>query len=69
MNIPKTGQIGNVGLVVTKTLVVMGDPQFSTTAGHPRGAMLRAYDKKTGDGSRRGLDAGAANRFAHDLQL
>jgi quinoprotein glucose dehydrogenase len=49
MNIPKTGQNGAVGLVVTKTLVVMGDPQVTTTPDHPRGAMLRAYDKKTGN--------------------
>jgi quinoprotein glucose dehydrogenase len=48
LNIPKTGQQGNVGLLVTKTLVIMGDPQISTTADHPRGAMLRAYDKQTG---------------------
>jgi quinoprotein glucose dehydrogenase len=48
LNIPRTGQQGNVGLVVTKTLVIMGDPQISTTADHPRGAMLRAYDKQTG---------------------
>jgi glucose dehydrogenase len=48
LNIPKTGQNGNVGLVVTKTLVIMGDPTYSTAPGHPRGAMLRAYDKKTG---------------------
>jgi len=48
LDIPKTGQQGNVGLVVTKTLVIMGDPQISTTADHPRGAMLRAYDKQTG---------------------
>ena len=34
--------------MVTKTLVVMGDPQVTTTPEHPRGAMLRAYDKKTG---------------------
>lgn len=26
----------------------MGDPLFTTTPEHPRGAMLRAYDKKTG---------------------
>ena len=26
----------------------MGDPQVTTTAEHPRGAMLRAYDKATG---------------------
>ena len=48
MNIPKTGQNGTVGLVVTKTLVIMGDPQVTTTPDHPRGAMLRAYDKATG---------------------
>src|SRR5579864_1383988 len=45
MNIPKTGQTGNVGVVVTKTLVIVGDPQVTTTPEHPRGAMLRAYDK------------------------
>jgi quinoprotein glucose dehydrogenase len=48
LNIPKTGQQGTVGLLVTKTLVIMGDPLLSTSADHPRGAMLRAYDKKTG---------------------
>ena len=48
MNIPKTGQNGNVGLMVTKTLVISGDPQVTTTPEHPRGAMLRAYDKTTG---------------------
>jgi quinoprotein glucose dehydrogenase len=48
LNIPKTGQTGAVGLVVTKTLVIMGDPQATTTPEHPRGAMLRAYDKATG---------------------
>jgi quinoprotein glucose dehydrogenase len=50
LNIPKTGQVGTggVGLMVTKTIVVMGDPQVTTTPDHPRGAMLRAYDKTTG---------------------
>jgi len=48
LTIPKTGQSGNVGLVVTKSLVIMGDPLFSTSPGRPRGAMLHAYDKKTG---------------------
>jgi quinoprotein glucose dehydrogenase len=48
LTIPKTGQIGTVGVLVTKTLLIVGDPQFSTAPGHPRGAMLRAYDKKTG---------------------
>jgi len=48
LNIPKTGQSGNVGLAVTKTLVVIGDPSVTTTPDHPRGAMLRAYDKTSG---------------------
>jgi quinoprotein glucose dehydrogenase len=48
LTIPKTGQTGNVGMLVTKTLVIVGDPQYSTSPGHPRGAMLRAYDKKSG---------------------
>src|SRR5207247_903711 len=50
LNIPKTGQVGTsgVGLMVTKTLVVMGDPQVTAPPGRPRGAMLRAYDKRTG---------------------
>jgi quinoprotein glucose dehydrogenase len=49
LNIPKTGQPGyNVNTIVTKTLVIMGDGQVTTTDTHPRGAMLRAYDKATG---------------------
>jgi quinoprotein glucose dehydrogenase len=48
MNIPKTGQTGSVGVLVTKTLVIAGDPQVTTTPEHPRGAMMRAYDKATG---------------------
>lgn len=47
MDIPNTGQGGSVGLVVTKTLVILGDSQI-TSVTHPRGAMLRAYDKATG---------------------
>ena len=49
LNIPKTGQAGNVGEVITKNLVVVGDPQYSTQPGHPRGAYLRGYDQKTGN--------------------
>jgi len=50
ITLPKTGQpnTSGVGLLVTKTLVIMGDPQVTTTPEHPRGAMLRAYDKMTG---------------------
>jgi quinoprotein glucose dehydrogenase len=48
MNIPKTGQNGSVGVLVTKTLVVLGDPQVTAPPGRPRGAMMRAYNKDTG---------------------
>ena len=47
LDIPKTGQNGAVGLLITKTLVIMGDPLVTTTS-RGRGAMLRAYDKATG---------------------
>jgi quinoprotein glucose dehydrogenase len=49
VNISRTGQeTWNVGTLVTKTLVIAGDGVVTTTAEHPRGAMLRAYDKATG---------------------
>jgi quinoprotein glucose dehydrogenase len=49
LTIARTGQAGfNVGTLVTKTLVVAGEGQVTTTTDHPRGAMLRAYDKATG---------------------
>ena len=47
LDIPRTGQSGAVGALVTKTLVIMGEP-LVTTVGGRRGAMLRAYDKTTG---------------------
>jgi len=49
LNIAPTGQAGqNTGTLVTKTLVIEGDPEVTTAPDHPRGAMLRAYDKATG---------------------
>ena len=49
MNVPRTGQTTyNIGTLVTKTLVIAGEGNITTTADHPRGAMLRAYDKMTG---------------------
>ncbi len=35
--------------MVTKTLVVAGDPQLTAPPGRARGAMLRAYNKQTGE--------------------
>jgi quinoprotein glucose dehydrogenase len=48
LTISRTGQSGAVGALVTKTLVIAGDPLATTGAGRPRGAMLRAYDKTNG---------------------
>jgi quinoprotein glucose dehydrogenase len=47
LDIPRTGQAGIIGTLITKTLVIAGEAQV-TTANHPRGALLRAYDKATG---------------------
>jgi quinoprotein glucose dehydrogenase len=44
----ETGNSGNVGEVVTKSLVILGDGEYVTAPGHPRGAYLRAWDQKTG---------------------
>ena len=48
LTIPRTGRPGRIGAVVTKTLLVSGEPGFFTTPNGQRGAMLRAYDKMTG---------------------
>ena len=49
LNIPRTGQTRfNIGTLVTKSLVIAGDGMVTTTADHPRGAMLRAYDQNSG---------------------
>src|SRR5215471_4183933 len=48
LNIPRTGRPGAVGTLVTKTLVIAGEPGVFTTQSGQRGAMLRAYDKATG---------------------
>jgi len=49
LTIPRTGRPGGrIGTLVTKTLVIAGEPGFLTTPTGVRGAMLRAYDKATG---------------------
>ena len=48
VDIPRTGRVGRVGTVVTKTLVIAGEPEMATTETGERGAMLRAYDKSSG---------------------
>ena len=48
LDIPRTGRSGRVGTLITKTLVIAGEPGTFTTASGERGAMLRAYDKASG---------------------
>jgi quinoprotein glucose dehydrogenase len=46
--LPRTGRPGMAGTLVTKSLVVSGEPGFGPTPSGARGSMLRAYDKRTG---------------------
>jgi quinoprotein glucose dehydrogenase len=48
LTIPRTGRLGLIGTLATKTLVIAGEAGFFTTPSGQRGAMLRAYDKATG---------------------
>jgi len=48
LDIPRTGQTGQPGTLVTKTLLIAGERLYTTTPSGELGAMLRAYDKKTG---------------------
>jgi quinoprotein glucose dehydrogenase len=48
INVPRTGSLGKVGTLVTKTLVIAGDGTATTGADGKQGGWLRAYDKKTG---------------------
>jgi quinoprotein glucose dehydrogenase len=49
IQISRTGQTSyNIGTLLTKSLVIAGDSMVTTTADHPRGAMLRAYDQQNG---------------------
>ena len=49
LTIPRTGRAGLVGTLTTKTLIIAGESGFFTTPSGARGAMLRAYDKATGE--------------------
>ncbi len=48
VDVPRTGRVGRVGTLITKTLVIAGEPGTFTTASGEEGAMLRAYDKASG---------------------
>ena len=49
LTIPRTGQRGRVGMLVTKTLAIAGDGGSYTNAEGEQEARLRAYDKLTGE--------------------
>jgi quinoprotein glucose dehydrogenase len=48
VTIPRTGRVGIIGTLTTKTLVIAGEAGYFTSPTGLRGAMLRAYDKRTG---------------------
>jgi len=48
VNIPRTGRIGPIGTLTTRTLVISGESGFTTLPSGQRGATLYAYDKATG---------------------
>jgi quinoprotein glucose dehydrogenase len=48
LKIPRTGRVGRIGTLTTKSLVIAGEGGFFTLPDGRRGAMLRAYDKTTG---------------------
>jgi quinoprotein glucose dehydrogenase len=47
LDIPRTGRTGNIGVLVTKSLIIAGEPGTFTLPDGRLGAMLRAYDKIT----------------------
>ncbi len=49
VDIPRTGRVGRIGTLNTKTLVIAGEGGLFTTPSGESGAMLRAYDKMTGE--------------------
>lgn len=49
VDIPRTGRAGRIGTLVTETLLIAGEGGVFTTPSGERGAMLRAYDKATGE--------------------
>tara|TARA_B000000460_G_scaffold220455_1_gene172011 strand:- start:107 stop:511 length:405 start_codon:yes stop_codon:yes gene_type:complete len=49
IDLPRTGRPGPLGTLTTKTLLLAGEGGFFTTPSGDRGAMLRAYDKATGE--------------------
>jgi quinoprotein glucose dehydrogenase len=49
VKIPRTGMIGKIAPLTTKSLVICGDPMTYTDETGRKGARLRAYDKQTGE--------------------
>ena len=49
LDLPRTGRPGRVGTLITRTLVIAGEGGTFTTPSGELGAMLRAYDKATGE--------------------
>jgi quinoprotein glucose dehydrogenase len=48
VTIPRTGRIGPIGTLTTKSLLISGERGFTTLPSGQRGGRLYAYDKATG---------------------
>ena len=69
VTIPRTGRIGPIGTLTTKTLVISGERGFTTLSSGERFAKLYTYSKATGQRARASGHAGAADRRSGDLML
>ena len=49
VKIPRTGMMGKIAPLTTRSLVICGDPQTYTDETGRKGARLRAYDKTNGE--------------------
>ena len=67
ITIPRAGRSGRVGTLITKTLVIAGEAGRVTTPSGEEGAMLRAYDKATGDEVGEVYMPAPVSRLADDL--
>ena len=67
VTVPRTGRIGRVGTLITRTLVIAGEAGTFTTESGEEGAMLRAYDKASGEERGAVFMPAGGDRLADDL--
>ena len=67
IDLPRTGQSASVGTLVTKTLLIAGEAEMTTGEDGASRAMLRAYDKASGEELAALPLPRATNGLPHDL--